>query len=76
MARETYAPEWAPWAKGTFERPEPMTLPSEIWVELSCDRCGATHRKFCESGAPRGWVLRWALVHAHRDPLKEGLPGK
>ncbi len=70
MASETWAPKWAPHASGTYERAiAPDGSPEPTWVELKCAECGEAHRAKCESGMPREWILRWARVHLHRDPL-------
>lgn len=72
MAAETYAPAWCPWAKGTFDREKALPLK----ILLACEKCGECSEARCEQGAPRQWVLRWAVVHAHRDPMHEQVPGK
>jgi hypothetical protein len=69
---EKYSPTWAPHVAGEYERDtDPETgRPEPTWVRLSCGMCGESHRVRCDSGAPRNWVLKWAVLHAHRDPLK------
>ncbi len=71
MAAEEFRPPWAPWVVGRYEREvDPETgLPEPTVVRLKCERCGDEHRARCGSGAPTQWVLRFAVAHAHRDPL-------
>lgn len=75
MARESFSPRWAPHVSGSFDRSfDPEGRPEPTWVELSCSNCGETHRVKCESGAPTQWILKWASVHLHRDPLNDPFP--
>lgn len=70
----SYAPQWAPHASGTWPQPtidEDGKL-EEVKVELSCSLCGDRHQYTCTSGAPHQQIQRYALVHAHRDPMRAG----
>jgi hypothetical protein len=74
---ERYSPNWAPHVVGAFERKaDEDGNPEPIWIELTCSRCGEQGRTKCVTGAPRQQILRWATIHAHRDPFarpkKEG----
>jgi hypothetical protein len=67
----TYSPQWAPHIVGEFEPPttDERGRPEPNKVRMRCGICKATHQTTCYSGAPRQWVLKFAVVHAHRDPL-------
>lgn len=73
MADQTYSPAWAPHVEGSYpERvvdPETGEAEPQL-VRMRCGVCGDEHRVLCSSGAVRQWVLQFAKVHLHRDPLK------
>lgn len=66
-----YSPQWAPHVEGEFEptKTNEEGAPEPNLVRIKCNVCGATHQVKCMSGAPRQWVLKFATVHAHRDPF-------
>lgn len=73
----SYTPPWAPWVTGTYptrvidpetQQPEPQL------VRMACTTCGGSYQVTCLTGATRRHIQTFALVHAHRDPFKQGLP--
>jgi len=69
---DRYRPDFAPHVMGEIE-PRSWDQEDGRWedqrVEARCEKCGATLRAVCRSGKPRQWVVKFALVHLHRDPL-------
>lgn len=54
------------WTQRTFDE---SGLPEEQLVEAECQHpgCGAQFKRHCASGHVREHVMRFALVHLHRD---------
>lgn len=38
-------------------------------VRMRCSSCGDQHQVTCTTGAVRQWILRFASLHLHRDPM-------
>lgn len=68
----SYTPQWAPHVTGTF--PEKVIdedgQHEPQLVRMSCSICNATHQVTCTSGATRQHIQTFAVVHAHRDPMR------
>jgi hypothetical protein len=71
--RRAWAPPWAPHVAGYYDDREFVDgVPQEAEVGARCGQCGATFKRMCASGLVREWIARFAKVHLHRDPMKEG----
>lgn len=76
---KSYSPPWAPHVVGTYPEKsvDPVTgEPEAQRVNMRCATCGATWRVDCYSGMVKQHVQNFALAHAHRDALRERVPGK
>lgn len=74
----SHSPQWAPHVVGEFpERTvDPETGESEgQLIKMRCSICKATYQYRCMTGAVRQHIQNFAVAHAHRDPLKEPIPG-
>lgn len=69
-----WSPSAAPHVRGRWEvrRFDEDGLPEPQGVECECAVCGAVWRAQCMSGLVRDLVMKFALVHLHRDPLGGG----
>ena len=71
----TERPPWAPHVRATYPpRVVDEDGKSEQVINMYCEHalCAATNRHYrvvCTSGAVRGHIATFALVHAHRDPF-------
>jgi hypothetical protein len=67
-----YRPKFAAWVVGRYPRrsfdPEENRW-EEQRVDMTCEKCGATWVRHCNSGKPREWIAKFAVAHAHADPL-------
>lgn len=76
--RRTWAPRWAPHVIGRFSDRvvnDDGTAEPQRYV-ISCSRCGATWGPaVCTSGLVENHIAKFALSHAHRDPLTDPMPG-
>lgn len=72
---EEFRPKWAPHVVGTYEREvDEDGKPEPTMVRFCCEVCKETGQHRCDSGAPRQWILRFAINHVHRDALNAPFP--
>jgi hypothetical protein len=72
-----WRPPFAPLVLGEYEaRPivEPGETPEQRW-SVRCERCGATFRGVCTTGAVRSHIARFAAQHVHSDAFSRGKQG-
>lgn len=72
---ESWSPEWAQHVVGQWppRTVDPETgIPEPQLVQIVCNKCQATYRTKCSSGAVRSWVNKFARVHFHGDPFDPG----
>ena len=72
-----YRPRWAPHVVGRYgerEHDRETGEPEPQRVRMECERCGDTHQVECRSGQPREHVAKFAILHLHRDAMKQPLP--
>ncbi len=69
-----FRPKWASHVVGTFQEPraDEDGRPEPTKVFMHCETCGERWQTTCASGAPRQWVLRYAVAHVHRDRMDPG----
>ncbi len=46
-------------------------LPNPQEIDLKCEKCGATWKTMCTSGAVRSHIMNFAVVHVHKDAFNE-----
>lgn len=62
---------WVPgWAAGKIEATHTVYDPMdpEQKIVMTCLMCGQRDRRLCNSGNPRAWITRFAVVHRQEHP--------